>query len=238
VILLSDPKIAAIPLSDNGEALVDLRQVAELRVDDRQADDAGAYALVREGVLERLLAAQNALPDGIRLLIIEAYRPLDLQRSIFDGYREELRQSHPEWDEDRLHVEASKYVSPPEVAPHSTGGTVDLTLCRLNGRVDGRSNGAAGWVELDMGTEVNANPEVSRNACYTASPAISGEGRRNRDLLASALTSVGMVNYPTEWWHWSYGDRYWALMTAADSTVYGPVHQPAPDRAAGRIPTR
>jgi D-alanyl-D-alanine dipeptidase len=32
-----------------------------------------------------------------------------------------------------------------------------------------------------------------------------------------------LVNYPTEWWHWSYGDRYWALMTGAPAALYGPV---------------
>ena len=31
------------------------------------------------------------------------------------------------------------------------------------------------------------------------------------------------MNYVTEWWHWSYGDRYWALMTGADAALYGPV---------------
>ena len=31
------------------------------------------------------------------------------------------------------------------------------------------------------------------------------------------------MNYPTEWWHWSYGDRYWALVTGAPAAHYGPV---------------
>ena len=37
------------------------------------------------------------------------------------------------------------------------------------------------------------------------------------------LGVVGLVNYPTEWWHWSYGDRYWALISGADAALYGPV---------------
>lgn len=218
-VLLSDPRIAAVPVADNGEALVDLRQVGGLRVDPRQADDAGAYAQLRSGTLERLLTAQAALPDGLRLLIVEAYRPLRLQRQIFDGYRDELRRRHPAWDDARLRVETSKYVSPPEVAPHSTGGTVDLTLCRPDG------------TELDMGTAVDANPEESGNACFTGAPNISATARGNRAVLASVLRRAGLVNYPTEWWHWSYGDRYWALSTGAASTVYGPVEFPGP---AGR----
>jgi D-alanyl-D-alanine dipeptidase len=35
------------------------------------------------------------------------------------------------------------------------------------------------------------------------------------------LTAVGMVNYPTEWWHWSYGDRYWALRTGVPNALHG-----------------
>ena len=37
------------------------------------------------------------------------------------------------------------------------------------------------------------------------------------------LGGAGLVNYPTEWWHWSYGDRYWALVTGAAHALYGPV---------------
>ncbi|MFD2765442.1 M15 family metallopeptidase [Micromonospora eburnea] len=214
MILLSDRRISAIPLGDNGEALVDVRQVAELRVDDRLADEAGAYAHLREATVQRLLAAQRTLPRGLRLLIIEGYRPLSLQTTYFESYQEELRRRYPEWDPARRHVEASKYISPPEVAPHSTGGTVDLTLCTADG------------IELDLGTIVNASPVDSANACFTGSPDISPQARTNRDILAQALSSAGMVNYPTEWWHWSFGDRYWALSTGATRTRYGPVDVP------------
>ncbi|MGK5739200.1 M15 family metallopeptidase [Micromonospora sp. URMC 103] len=211
MILLSDPRIAAVPLGHSGETLVDLREIPELRVDDRLADPAGAYARLREGTAERLLAAQRSLPDGLRLLIVEGYRPLALQTAYFEEYREELRRRHPDWNAERLHVEASKYISPPEVAPHSTGGTVDLTLCTGDGR------------ELDMGTAVNASPVASADACFTWSPLVPAEARRNRTVLGAALLAAGFVNYPTEWWHWSYGDRYWAVTTGADRTRYGPV---------------
>ncbi|MBV8931740.1 MAG: M15 family metallopeptidase [Kutzneria sp.] len=211
MILLSDPRIADIRVADNGDGLVDLRTVPELRLDDRLADDSGAFAMVRRHVLLRLLDAQSALPEGLRLLIVEAYRPLDLQRSYFEAYQDELRALHPRWSADRLHAEASKYVSPPQVAPHSTGGTVDLTLCTSDG------------VELDMGTAVNASPEASDNTCFTAARAIPARARRNRRVLVTALSAVGMINYPTEWWHWSYGDRYWAHVTGCGTTLYAPV---------------
>jgi D-alanyl-D-alanine dipeptidase len=37
------------------------------------------------------------------------------------------------------------------------------------------------------------------------------------------LAAAGLVNYPGAWWHWSYGDRYWALLTGAGSAPFGPI---------------
>ncbi|MFI7550470.1 M15 family metallopeptidase [Micromonospora sediminimaris] len=211
MILLCDPRVAAVPGADDGEPLVDLRDLPELRLDSRAADPAGAYARLRQPVVDRLLTAQRALPDGLRLLIVEGYRPYQAQLDIFTGYQEELRRAHPDWSPERLYRETTKFVSPVEVAPHSTGGAVDLTLCTADG------------VELDMGTPVDATPEASDNACFTAASSIGAEARRHRQIMVAALRGAGLVNYPTEWWHWSYGDRYWALLTGAPHTRYGPV---------------
>jgi zinc D-Ala-D-Ala dipeptidase len=220
LVLLSDPRIAATAVADCGEPLVDLRDVPELRLDGRQADESGAYAWLREGVVQRLLDAQDALPRGLRFLITEGYRPLSLQRSVFDGYRDELRRLHADWSEDRLFVEASKFASPVEVAPHITGGAVDLTLSTEDG------------TELDMGTAVDATPAASANACFTAARGIPEQARQNRRTLAFALERIGLVNYPTEWWHWSFGDRYWAFVTRTSQSRYGPVVLPAAARSA------
>jgi hypothetical protein len=65
--------------------------------------------------------------------------------------------------------------------------------------------------------------EQSGGACYFDAPLAGRHARANRELLAQVLRGAGLVNYPTEWWHWSYGDRYWALMTGATAAVYGPV---------------
>ncbi|MEU4470177.1 M15 family metallopeptidase [Micromonospora sp. NPDC023888] len=217
MILLSDPRVAAVPSADDGDPLLDLRELPELRLDGRAADPAGAYARLRAAVVDRLLAAQRALPAGMRLLVVEGYRPYQAQLAIFTGYRDELRRRHPDWSPQRLHRETTKFVSPVEVAPHSTGGAVDLTLCTDDG------------VELDLGTAIDATPEDSDDACFTDAPTISATARRHRQIMVDALGGAGMVNYPTEWWHWSYGDRYWALMTGAPHTRYGPV-----DLAAAR----
>lgn len=207
VILISDHRVTSIPVTDCLEPLVDVR--AFLRVDERLADPAGAFAHLRAGMAERL--RRVVLPLGVHLLVVEGYRPVSLQRKWFEDYRETLRATFPEMSSDELHVAASRFVSPVEVAPHTAGAAVDLTLCDDDG------------VELDMGTEVNATPEQSDGNCYTASTGISAEATQNRKVLVTALEGVGLVNYPTEWWHWSYGDRYWAMVRGHDSAVYGPV---------------
>ena len=75
--------------------------------------------------------------------------------------------------------------------------------------------------ELELGTAVNATPKDSADACFTAATDITPEARQWRDVLCSALSTAGLVNYPTEWWHWSYGDRYWAVTTQSAAARYG-----------------
>lgn len=101
-------------------------------------------------------------------------------------------------------------MSPPDIAPHSAGAAVDLTLADADGH------------ELDLGTRMNAGPEESAGVCYTHAPNIGEEARAHRKLLGSVLTAAGLVNYPTEWGHWSFGDRYWALLTGKPVALYGP----------------
>ncbi|MCB5907019.1 nitrilase-related carbon-nitrogen hydrolase [Streptomyces pinistramenti] len=210
ITLMADPAVAAVPVQECGEPLVDLRAEApQLLLPEGQEDD-GASAHLRSGVLRRLLAAQEALPDGLRLCVVEGYRPLSLQRKYFERYQEKLRAARPGQDAASLQAAASRFVSPPEIAPHSAGGAVDLTLMTADG------------AELDMGTPVDASPEESDGACYTAAPGLTPAARANRRVLSAALSAAGLVNYPTEWWHWSYGDRYWALATGAERAVYGP----------------
>ena len=33
---------------------------------------------------------------------------------------------------------------------------------------------------------------------------------RNRRLLYHVMTENGFTNLPSEWWHYDYGDRFWA----------------------------
>jgi len=195
VVLLCDPRVADLPVREVEDDLVDLRGLStELSLDGLRAGADGAYAHLRAGLVQRLLFAQARLPEGYRLRLVEGYRPLQLQERYFTGYRERLEAMNPQLSAAESFRLASRYVAPPSVAPHVSGAAIDLTL------VDGQG------VAVDMGTPVNATPEDSAGACYFAAANISRRARRHRSVLASALEEAGLVNYPTEWWHWSYGD--------------------------------
>lgn len=208
-ILLSDPRVGAVPVRDAGEPLLAL-----------DASFGPARALVRSGLAQRLEAAQDLLPRGLRLRVVEGHRPVAEQRAIIARYSAEVCRLRPGISPHALHHLVSRYVAPVAVAPHVAGAAVDLTLVDVTGE------------ELDLGTPIDATPEQSDEACFTAATNISADARAHRHLLGAVLKPLGLVNYPTEWWHWSYGDRYWALLTGSDHALYGPVDSVAPAGSA------
>ena len=203
-ILLSDPRVAAVPIRDGGEPLVRLV---------RALSPTGAP--VRAGLAERLRAAHLALPPGIGLRVVDGHRSVAAQRSIIAAYSAEVCAARPGVSGQELDELTSRFVAPLQVAPHVAGAAVDLTLVDACGD------------ELDLGTPIDATPEQSDGRCYFAAAGIGADARAHRELLGRVLGDVGLVNYPTEWWHWSYGDRYWALVTGADAALYGPAHRAA-----------
>ena len=206
--LIDDPRVLARRIADNGEPLVDLSTGATLTIDTSRARVqllSDNPFQVRSGVAERLARAQAALPDGYQLQIKEGWRPVWVQERLWLETLDHTRASHPGLSPDRLHQESARFTAPPDSAPpHSTGGAVDLIVVH---------HGEA----ADMGWGFNQPGEGSR----TAYP-VDEAARRNRDILETALDAAGFINYPAEWWHWSYGDRYWAFQTARETALYGP----------------
>ncbi|QCW50245.1 M15 family metallopeptidase [Nocardioides dongxiaopingii] len=199
-ILLSDPRVGAVPVHDTGEPLVRLPEALS-----------PVRALVRAGLAGRLTAAAAALPAGVGLKVVEGHRTVAEQRAIIATYAADLCARHPGISATDLHVLTSRFVAPVDVAPHVAGAAVDVTLVDACGD------------ELDLGTPIDATPEQSEGRCYLDADGIGADARAHRDLLALVLRGAGLVNYPTEWWHWSYGDRYWALLTGAPHALHGPV---------------
>lgn len=220
IVLIGDDQVKKISVQESNEPIVDfLQEFPQLKFDLQRwhvQKQAKSISHGRKIVGEKLAQAQAMLPSGVKLLLKECYRPMWVQKIFWDDYSNFLKQKFPQWNEKQIYEECSKLNAPLDVAPHTTGGAVDLTLIGSNGA----------W--LDMGTEFNASPLETQHATYTQAKNISDLAQANRQILVDAMTEVGFVNYPTEWWHWSYGDKYWALITRQPQAIFGSLELESP----------
>jgi D-alanyl-D-alanine dipeptidase len=122
-VLLSDPRVAAVPVRDSGEPLTELDE-----------SFGSPRALVRVSVARRLALARAGLPKGLGLRVIEGYRTAAAQRAIIRSYADEIRVSHPAVGAAELERLTSRFVAPMAVAPHVAGAAVDLTRVDSGGR--------------------------------------------------------------------------------------------------------
>lgn len=181
---------------------------------------------VRESVAERLVRAMRLLPSPLHFIIWDAWRPVEVQKSLYEIYQSSLAHQHPDWNEDQLSRETSRYVSLPSISPtcpspHATGGAVDISIADVFGQ------------PVEMGTPFDSFGEKARTR-YFEDMLMEGaklsdreyEALSNRRLLFHALTSAGFTNYHEEWWHYDYGGQFWARIMGQDA-IYGPIAPPS-----------
>ncbi|KAF1068328.1 MAG: D-alanyl-D-alanine dipeptidase [Pseudomonas citronellolis] len=180
---------------------------------------------VRSGVFERLLQAASLLPDGLHLVILDAWRPFAVQQHLYDTLYDILAQQLPALDATELTRRTREFVAPPSTrseapSPHLTGGAVDLTLCDRDGR----------W--LDMGSLFDEATPRSHTRHYETLPAPTPAEQAIRDhrrLLFNAMRAAGFSNLSSEWWHYDFGDQLWAWQAGEPHAIYGPADVPAID---------
>lgn len=218
ITLIADPKILAVNVIDNHEPLIDLKnQHAIVFGPSPEIPNNTDYTKMRKTVYEKLLQAQKLLPQDLHFCIYEAYRSLHLQKILFKNRFEKVKKLHPSWSDAEIFVETTRLVSPVKnldgsknIPPHSTGGAIDIYLLDKKGNPVDMGIHPKDWMQDNDGS-----------LSQTASHVISAEARKNRDIMSHALSAVGFVNYPTEYWHWSYGDRYWAYHEKKAHAIYG-----------------
>lgn len=180
---------------------------------ERGVPGAVAKIYVRKTVEEMLLAAANLLPEGYKLKILDAWRPAAVQKALFDEYYSVLQERFQgDKSEDELKEMASQFVSYPSEDPnrpfvHATGGAVDLTIVDAKGK------------ELNMGTAFDDFSDAAHTTYFENTDCT--EIRDNRRLLYHVMAGVGFTNYPGEWWHYDFGDRFWAAIAQRDSIYRG-----------------
>jgi len=201
---------------ESQEPLVDLRTCG-FRIDEKRneiSNKSQYFSMVRQALSYKLLEARKQLPSGIDFYIKEAYRTIYQQKESYDSVLNYFRTNYVDFNEERVIEETNKLCAPIETAPHPTGAAIDLTL------IDIISN-----EELDLGTKYNANPHETDNATFLHAVNISLTAKANRKILTDVLQNVGLVCYPSEWWHWSYGDKYWAVVMNKDFALYSSIKE-------------
>lgn len=163
---------------------------------------------LRHEIYDRLLMARHHLPNGIYFMLYEGYRSRDKQIEIWNDVMAGIKRRHPSLSPQKQYDLCNTFVADPFDgigSGHQTGAAIDLSLCDKLG------------VELDMGNPLNEESDLSR----TNSTAICIPAQLNRLLLKQALEREGFMNYPAEWWHYSYGDHLWAFYTQKSVALFG-----------------
>lgn len=153
--------------------------------------------MLRHSAGMRLLqAAHGAQALGWQLQVAELYRSLAKQRREFTEIRADMIAKHPDANEQEIWEMTTQFIADPDLAPpHCTGSAVDLQP------ID-----AVTGLPVDMGTPLNSILEES----HLMHSGISPQALRNRQLLCGIMMAAGFAPIATEWWHFSYGDAYWA----------------------------
>lgn len=216
-LLITDPKILQIPIHDNKEPLFDLKLQNIIAFDfNKTSDD---YTKVRKSVYKKLTEAQLLLPNNYKLCLFEGYRSLNMQKKLFQERYEQMKNLNKNWQHKDIFIETTKFVSPIinldgsyNVPPHSTGAAIDVCLINNLGEI------------LDMGLALSDSfKDHNGSLSATDSKMISVEAQSNRKLMSNVLSMVNFINYPSEYWHWSYGDRYWAYYCNQKFAFYGSI---------------
>lgn len=153
---------------------------------------------LRKGVARRLYSVADTLPERFGLAVFDAWRPIELQREIYDAAYKD-----PDLPAGFVNVPSRDPGTPP---PHFTGGTVDITLT-----FDGRA--------LALGTDFDGYNVSAATCSFEDRP---GNIRTLRRLLYWSMRSQGFVVIPNEWWHFEYGTRLWSALTGQNA-LYGAI---------------
>lgn len=216
--LIADREVTAIPIKDSQEEMVDLAKQNIIAFGSKpDYSNVKQYTLIRKSVYDRLKIAQAKLPKGLKLCLYEGYRNPIMQASIFRLHFQQVQAAHPDFSYEDLFRETTKMVAPARNIdgsennpPQSTGGAIAVYLIDESGKPVNMGIQPKDWSKDKDGS-------LSR----TFSGNISYEEQQNRDIMSEALRNAGFVNYPSFYWHWSYGDQYWAHETQQDHAIYG-----------------
>mgnify|MGYP003292949697 CR=1 FL=1 len=151
--------------------------------------------MLRREVATRLYRIANKLPEEQYIKIYSAYRS---RIALYEVWKEEVERTekeNPNIQRGELLSLVKFKVSAPNsnMGGHDTGAAIDMAICDKNGK------------DLDFGSKYHENTQASSLV------ALTDEQKKNQKYLLKLMKSQNFIQQPGQWWHYSYGDRYWAV---------------------------
>lgn len=186
----------------------------------QQIDGSLPQIWCREGLLPMLHAANEwLLQFRCELVVYDAYRPIATQRGLWTWALDKVKRDHPHLSEPELVALTSQYSSDPRRfdpsdattwPTHSSGASVDVMLRSLETGDD-----------LDLGAGFDdlsdvAHTDQLERALMLGRTKPDDPALLNRRMLYWAMTQAGFENYPSEFWHYDFGNQMYVLNARAN----------------------
>lgn len=211
--ILTYKDLTASSPGDSQEGFVDASRYDGTIITQYNKDDmrkhTGDVIYVRDILARKLALVNQSLPKGYRLKVVYGYRHPEVQQKYFMRMKKSVKKRYPDLTGDALKSYVHNFIAVPEVAGHPTGGAVDLTIIQKDGK------------ELDMGTAIAEYIEPDK--IKTFSDDLTPYQIKNRMLLHDLMVQQDFAPFYGEWWHFSYGDREWAIFYDRGRALYGSV---------------
>lgn len=165
---------------------------------------------LRQALVEKIQSAAESLPPGYTLIVRDAFRTKKMVLDLYQLYINRLKNENPQLTERECDLRIRNLLAMPDdpVPPgHMTGGAVDIVL--------GDDTGER------VNVEVSSDLIPRKDQATTFCPGLPQEIMERRLLLFNSLTQQGFHNYFKEYWHFSYGDAYWAVRRRYKNAIYG-----------------
>lgn len=216
--VLGEDVLNMIPIIECNEPILDISMSNPdviIQMSKARLEYAGSNVLyARKSVCEMISQVTKSILPNYKLLLFDAYRPIEYQRLRFNQVFHSIKSKYPDQTDDFVRKLAFEVVFPPnddpqQPPPHATGAAVDVALTTQEGKL------------LDFGSAYGIYNDDENRKHYTNSKFISNDQRDNRTILIRAMVSAGFSNYPGEWWHYMYGDREYAAYEGLTFAKYG-----------------
>lgn len=201
---MSKTYIGMVHVNESYEPLVELKQHPKILINYETVEQP---LMLRKNVATRLYKIADKLEDDVYIKIYSAYRSRVRLYEIWKAEVEKAEKENPEMNRaELLALVKYKVMSPnANLGGHDTGAAIDLSLCDKDGN------------EWDFGIKYREK---------TANVSLSKKHKENVKYLSKLMKSQGFVKQPTQWWHYSFGDRYWAVYRGRrHGAIYGPAEK-------------